>query len=108
MKRRDILLIIIGVAVGLFAVQVYRWLMPRSDVYYYEGARLVSLNEEVSEQRSNAIVIAAQKVSPSVASITVVQTKVVSASPFFSPFADEFFRDFFGDFFPERPWKLGS
>jgi serine protease Do len=105
MKLKNLLLIIIGVAVGLFAVQVYRWLMPRSSVYYYEGTRLVSLNEEISEQRSNAIVVAAQKVSPSVASITVVQTKVVSASPFFSPFADEFFRDFFGDFFPERYHK---
>jgi serine protease Do len=66
---------------------------------------LVGLNDEISGQRSNAIVVAAQKVSPSVVSITVVQTKVVSASPFFSPFADEFFRDFFGDFFPERYYK---
>ncbi len=105
MKLRDYLLVIIGIALGLFAVQVYRWLMPRPQVYYYEGARLVGLNDEISGQRSNAIVVAAQKVSPSVVSITVVQTKVVSASPFFSPFADEFFRDFFGDFFPERYYK---
>ncbi len=105
MKLRDFLLIVIGVALGLFAIQVYRWLMPRSQVYYYEGTRLVSLNDEISEQRSNAIVVAAQKVSPSVVSITVVQTRVVSASPFFSPFADDFFRDFFGDFFPERYHK---
>jgi len=105
MKRRDIILIVCGAVLGLVAVQVYSWVNPRPKIYYYEDARLVSLSDEISEQRANAIVVAAQRVSPAVVSITVVQTKVVSASPFFSPFADDFFRDFFGDFFPERYYK---
>jgi len=105
MKRRDIILIVCGTILGLVAVQVYSWVKPKPKIYYFEDARLVSLNDEISEQRANAIVVAAQRVSPSVVSITVVQTKVVSASPFFSPFADDFFRDFFGDFFPERYYK---
>jgi serine protease Do len=105
MKQRDIILIICGAILGLVAVQVYSWVKPKPKIYYFEDARLVSLNDEISEQRANAIVVAAQRVSPSVVSITVVQTKVVSASPFFSPFADDFFRDFFGDFFPERYYK---
>ena len=105
MKLRDILLIVGGIALGLVALQLYSWLGPKPQTYYYEDASLVSLNDEISKQRTNAIVVAAQKVSPSVVSITVVQTKVVPASPFFSPFADDFFRDFFGDFFPERYYK---
>ncbi len=104
MKLRDIVLIVGGIALGLVALQLYSWLRPKPR-NYYEGATLVSLNDEISQQRANAIVVAAQKVSPSVVSITVVQTKVVSASPFFSPFTDDFFRDFFGDFFPERYYK---
>jgi serine protease Do len=84
---------------------LYSWLRPKPQIYYFDDARLVKLNDEVSQQRANAIVVAAQRVSPSVVSITVVQTKVVSATPFFSPFADDFFRDFFRDFFPERYYQ---
>jgi serine protease Do len=105
MRRTDYLLILVGIIIGLVAVWVYGALRPRPENYYYEGARLVSLNDEISQQRSNAIVVAAQRISPSVVSITVVQTKVVSASPLRSPFADDFFRDFFGDFFPERYYR---
>ncbi|MDH4211390.1 MAG: trypsin-like peptidase domain-containing protein [candidate division WOR-3 bacterium] len=105
MKRSDFLLIFAGIIIGLAAVQLYIWLRPRPRTYYYEDAQLVSLGDEISRQRANAIVVAAQKVSPSVVSLTVVQTKVVSASPFYSPFADDFFRNFFGDFFPERYYR---
>ena len=105
MRRSDYLLILLGIVIGSVAVYVYGALRPRPENLYYEGARLVSLNDEISKQRSNAIVVAAQRVSPSVVSITVVQTKMVSASPFRSPFADDFFRDFFGDFFPERYYR---
>ena len=105
MKRSDFLLVILGVVIGLAAVQVYIWLRPRPRIYYYEDAELVSLTDEISKQRTNAIVVAAQKVSPSVVSLTVVQTKVVSASPLYSPFADDFFRNFFGDFFPDRYYR---
>jgi serine protease Do len=105
LKRSDLLLILAGVIIGLAAVRVYIWLRPRPKIYYYEDAKLVNLSDEISRQRANAIVVAAQKVSPSVVSLTVVQTKVVSASPFYSPFADDFFRNFFGDFFPERYYR---
>ncbi|MGB7055069.1 MAG: trypsin-like peptidase domain-containing protein [bacterium] len=105
MKLRDLILIFCGIALGLIALQLYIWLRPKSQTYYFDNARLISLNDEVSKQRANAIVVAAQRISPSVASITVVQTKVVSAAPFFSPFADDFFRDFFRDFFPERYYR---
>jgi serine protease Do len=101
MKLRDLILIFCGIALGLAALQLYIWLRPKPQIYYFDNARLVSLNDEVSKQRTNAIVVAAQRISPSVASITVVQTKVVSAAPFFSPFADDFFRDFF----PERYYR---
>jgi serine protease Do len=105
MKRNNFLLIVVGIVIGFVAVQVYSMLRPRRGTFYYEDARLVSLSDEISSQRANAIVVAAQRVSPSVVSITVVQTKVVSASPFYSPFTDDFFRDFFGDFFPERYYR---
>ncbi len=104
-RAKDWILILIGAIIGFAGVYAYARLRPRSSQHYYENARLVSLNDDVSQGRANAIVIAAQKVSPSVVSITVVQTKVVSASPFQSPFADDFFRDFFGDFFPERYYR---
>jgi serine protease Do len=105
MKLRDFVLILCGIVLGLFALQVYSWLKPKQQFYYFKNARPASLNDDIYTQRENAIVVAAQRVSPSVVSITVTQTKVVSASPFFSPYADEFFRDFFGDFFPERYYK---
>ena len=105
MKLRDLVLVVCGIALGLVALQVYAWLRPKPQIYYYDDARLVSITDEVSKQRTNAIVVAAQRVSPSVVSITVVQTKVVTASPFFSPFADDFFGDFFRDFFPERYYR---
>jgi serine protease Do len=105
MKLRDLILVFCGIALGLAALQLYSWLRPKPRIYYFDEARLVGLNDEVSKQRTNAIVIAAQRVSPSVVSITVDQTKVVSASPFFSPFADDFFRDFFRDFLPERYYR---
>lgn len=105
MKLRDIILILCGIVLGLVALQLYSWFRPKPQIYYFDDARLVNLNDEVSQQRANAIVVAAQRVSPSVVSITVVQTKVVSATPFFSPFADDFFQDFFRDFFPERYYQ---
>ncbi|UCF70396.1 MAG: trypsin-like peptidase domain-containing protein [candidate division WOR-3 bacterium] len=105
MKKRDYILIVVGIAIGLGAVYLYGRFRHRPDNFYYENARLVSLTDDISTGRANAIVVAAQKVSPSVVSITVVQTKVVSTSPLRSPFADDFFRDFFGDFFPERYYR---
>jgi serine protease Do len=63
------------------------------------------LEEKLSNQRVNAIVLAAKKVSPAVVSIAVTQTRIVTYSPFSSPFFDDFWRDFFKGFFPQRRYK---
>ncbi len=63
-----------------------------------------AISDEISNSRKNAIVLAAQKVSPAVVSITVTQIKIVS-SPFYSPFSDPFWSDFFRDFFPQRRFR---
>ncbi len=60
--------------------------------------------DEIANSRRNAIVLASQKVSPAVVSITVTQIRIVS-SPFYSPFSDPFWSDFFRDFFPQRRFK---
>ncbi len=102
MKKRDIVFILLGIVIALLSVNLFTMLRPGPVHYYSDAVKLISLNEEIQEQRSNAIVLAANEVSPSVVSITVKQTKVVSTSPLFSPFIDEFSRNFFRDFFPER------
>ena len=101
MRKRDILFIFSGVILTILVVRLYNMLKPESVYYYSDNIRLVDFNDEILNQRANAIVLASQKISPSVVSITVIQTKIVSTSPFFSPFADEFFRDFFKDYAPE-------
>jgi serine protease Do len=105
MKIRDFIFILIGIAVIVVAFVVYKGVTRQPRTYYTEGLQLVGLNSEISLQRSNAIVVAANNVSPSVVSIAVVQTKIVSTSPFFSPFSDDRLNDFFRDFFPERYYK---
>jgi len=47
------------------------------------------------DSRRNAIVRAAERVGPSVVTVTVLQTRVYRRSPFGYPFDDEFFRRFF-------------
>ncbi len=66
---------------------------------------VTQLEEKLANQRVNAIVLAAKKVSPAVVSIAVTQTRIVTYSPFSSPFFDDFWRDFFRDFFPQRRYK---
>ncbi|MEO0075157.1 MAG: trypsin-like peptidase domain-containing protein [candidate division WOR-3 bacterium] len=65
----------------------------------------VTLQGEITNSRTTAIVIAARKVSPAVVSITVIQERIVRTTPFMSPFADRFWDDFFRDFFPPRQYK---
>ncbi|MEO0078562.1 MAG: trypsin-like peptidase domain-containing protein [candidate division WOR-3 bacterium] len=60
-----------------------------------------SLSDDISNSRTNAIVIAAQKVSPAVVSVTVTQTRVVT----YDPFGFGGFDDFFRDFFPRRSFR---
>ena len=53
-----------------------------------------SMNDDVSASRTNAIVLAARKVSPAVVSVVVTQTRVVTYDPFGGLGLDDFFRDF--------------
>jgi serine protease Do len=57
---------------------------------------------EITNSRKNAIVQAAQKVSPAVVSITVTQVRIITTAPFF---ADPFFDEFFSEFFPKRQFR---
>lgn len=59
-------------------------------------------HEDVEESRINAIVVAAHKVAPAVVSISVIQTRYYSSSPFWR---DQFFDRFFGDFFHPRIYE---
>lgn len=60
-----------------------------------------TVQEDVVRSRMNAIVLAAQMVSPAVVSVVVTQTRVVSYDPF-----DLFgFDDFFRDFFPRHAFR---
>jgi serine protease Do len=64
----------------------------------------------IDASRRTAIVDVAARVGPAVVSISVIQTRVVKASPRFrDPFFDQFFRDFLGEReYVERIPALGS
>ncbi len=77
------------------------WLGP-------SGARLAEA-QGITSLRRSAIVTAAQRVSPSVVSVSVVATRVVRADPFQGMFRDEFFERFFPPTeYRERVSGLGS
>jgi serine protease Do len=64
---------------------------------------------DLSDSRRNAIVTAAQRVSPAVVSVSVVTTRTVRADPFAGMFRDEFFDRFFPPMeYQERIPGLGS
>ncbi len=61
------------------------------------------------ESRRSAIVTAAQRVSPAVVTVSVVQTRTVRTDPFGMPFRDDFFERFFPpSVYQERVPGLGS
>ncbi len=60
-----------------------------------------SVSDDVSASRTNAIVLAARKVSPAVVSVVVTQTRVVT----YDPFGGLGFDDFFRDFAPRRAYR---
>jgi len=101
MKRKEIIAGLIGFVVCLIGLFLLNQFKAKSQYNNLDNLRLVNLNDEISKQRMNAIVLAAKKVGPSVVSITVIQTRIISVSPF----NDEFFRQFFGDFFPEQRYQ---
>jgi len=61
----------------------------------------VSVSDDVSASRTNAIVLAARMVSPAVVSVVVTQARVVA----YDPFGGFGFDDFFRDFFPRRAFR---
>ncbi|MEO0079373.1 MAG: trypsin-like peptidase domain-containing protein [candidate division WOR-3 bacterium] len=67
------------------------------------GQQPKATNEAITQSRTNAIVLAARRVSPAVVSVTVTQTRVVTFDPF-AGFGFEF-DDFFRDFFPRHTYR---
>ncbi len=105
MKIRDIAYMVVGIVIVLVALFVYDLLTSPPRRYYTDTTDLTALNDKVSRERANAIVVAANRAAPAVVSITVIQTRIVSTSPYFSPFTDDRFNQFFRDFFPERYYR---
>jgi len=69
----------------------------------FNSATAQTTQTEIANSRRNAIVQAAQKVSPAVVSITVTQVRIYSTTPFY--FQDPFLDEFFSDFFPRRRFR---
>jgi serine protease Do len=65
-------------------------------------AAAADVQSQVSSSRTNAIVLAARKVSPAVVSVVVTQVQVVTYDPFGGYGG---FDDFFRDFFPRRQYR---
>jgi serine protease Do len=76
------------------------------------GSQARAVSAGIDRSRRTAIVDAAATAGPAVVSISVVQTRVVRASPggaFRDPFFEQFFRDYFGEReHVERVASLGS
>jgi serine protease Do len=100
MKKLLPYLMIVGLALALVTSLWTNWAArPRRPLV---GPVVpVSLTDDVSSSRTNAIVLAARKVSPAVVSVVVTQTRVVTYDPFGGLGLD----DFFGDFFPRRAFR---
>ncbi len=96
MIRRYALAILFGALLGIALLAGIKWTWYRST-----SKDTLKLNDQISQQRANAIVMAARRVGPAVVSITVTQTRIVTVSPF----PDDFFNNFFRDFFPERRYQ---
>jgi serine protease Do len=102
---------LIGVGIAIFLFNqgfLSKSIVVEMPTYQNEAKRVyatASTQEDIASSRQNAIVKAAQKVGPTVVSISVVQVRVVRESPFFSPFGDEFFDEFWGGFFRPREYK---
>jgi serine protease Do len=104
-KQFFIIIILILVLGALILIRV----QPQPQIIrniLHDGAVMpVSLQEQIGNSRTTAIVLASQKVSPAVVSITVIQERIVTTSPFFSPFSDQYWDNFFRDFYPQRQFK---
>ncbi|MEO0112281.1 MAG: trypsin-like peptidase domain-containing protein [candidate division WOR-3 bacterium] len=101
-------LLLVGIVLGILIGFTYQNFFSKQNSLNLSKERLIlvsQLEEKISNQRVNAIVLSANKVSPAVVSIAVTQTRIVTYSPFSSPFFDDFWRDFFRDFLPQRRYK---
>ncbi|MEO0097736.1 MAG: trypsin-like peptidase domain-containing protein [candidate division WOR-3 bacterium] len=102
------ILLLVGIILGILIGFTYRYFFTKQNSLDFPKEKLVlvsELEEKINNQRVNAIVLSANKVSPAVVSIAVTQTRIVTYSPFSSPFLDDFWRDFFRDFLPQRRYK---
>jgi serine protease Do len=103
--------ILIGIGITIFLLNqrfLKKSIVIEKPVYQGEAKRVyatASVEEDITFSRQNAIVRAAQKVGPTVISISVIQIRVVRETPFFSPFRDEFSEEFWGRFFRPREYK---
>lgn len=107
-KITYIIFLFAGFILGILTGFSYKHFFLKSNSQISPEEKLVfvaQLEEKISNQRANAIVLSANKVSPAVVSIAVTQTRIVTYSPFSSPFFDDFWRDFFRDFLPQRRYK---
>jgi serine protease Do len=103
--------ILLGIAIAIFLFNqgfFKKSIIIERPVGQNEAKRVyatASVEEDITSSRQNAIVKAAQKVGPTVVSISVVQVRLVRESPFFSPFGDEFLDEFWQGFFRPREYK---
>jgi serine protease Do len=69
----------------------------------YAAADSIAARPSIDDSRRTAIVEAAQRVGPSVVTLSVVQTRVVQTSPL--PFGNDFFEPFFRDMIPQYRYR---
>jgi len=100
MKKLFPYLMIVGLASALAVSLWTNWTArPRRPIV---GTIVpASIGDAISASRTNAIVLAARKVSAAVVSVVVTQTRVVT----YDPFGGLGFDDFFRDFFPRRAYR---
>lgn len=105
-KRLFVLIMMLVLVLGMFVVSRIRPRVPAAHNNFTDGQIIpISLQETLNNSRATAIVTASRKVSPAVVSITVIQERIVTTSPFISPFSDQYWDNFFRDFFPQRQFK---
>jgi serine protease Do len=104
MNKKQTLLIVVLILIFGTAILINIHKRPSTVRYITEQGKIqpVSLQEEIGNSRTTAIVLAAKKVSPAVVSITVIQERIVTA---FDPFSDPFWGDFFRGTFPRQQYK---
>ncbi|MGB2698705.1 MAG: Do family serine endopeptidase [Candidatus Zixiibacteriota bacterium] len=102
--------VLLGIFIGIGITSIWKK-TESSSLQVIDDPAYVNLKEsetetdDISETRRNAIVKAAQKVGPTVVSISVIQTRIIRESPLLSPFGEDLFEEFWGRFFRPREYK---